>query len=240
MSTQVITIILIVVGVIAGYVFGLIDSRFTSSLRKKNEPEKPAADPTPPEANLPGEHTVLKVTIDAGLKWHLELDGARLEHPEEISQEQRQRAVSVVVQMRPWLDGKTVPVAAEAAAPLPAPVMPKPKTEPTQPPAPAVAAAASKDNLKISPLRGLTSMVTKDVKAAVEKKPTSIVSMINDVLQARLPSTPFREIDIQLEEGAMGEVMVLVGHQTYNGIDAVPDPEIRNLIRSAIAEWEKK
>ena len=102
-------IILIVVAAIAGYVIGIVDSRMTAALRKKTEdtsiPATNTTESAPRDSNQPGEHTVLKVTIDNALKWHIELDKTRLENPDAISLEQRQRMVSVVVQMRPWLDG---------------------------------------------------------------------------------------------------------------------------------------
>ena len=229
-------IILIIVAVIAGYVFGLVDSRFTSSLRKKNQNTPPVAQQPANQTNRPGEHTVLLVSVDKELKWHIELDGTRLEKPDEISPEQRQRAVNVVMQMRPWLDGKPVPAAATTLV-TPAP---RPTPQPLNPPSPAQTTTVNQDALKISGLRGFSSMITKDVKTAVEKKPASMVTMIDEVLQSKLPGTPFGGKDIRLEDGPMGEVMVHVGARVYAGIDAVPEPEIRNIIRSAIADWEKR
>jgi hypothetical protein len=35
-------------------------------------------------------------------------------------------------------------------------------------------------------------------------------------------------------------VAVYVGLTRYNGIDEVPDPDIKTAIRAAIAEWENK
>ena len=250
MSPQIQNIIFVVVALIAGYLFGLFDKRFTAFVRRKPEsveaPKPAAVEPAAPvEVSLPGEHTVLKVTVDPELKWHLELDGMRLDKPEEMSADQRQRAVNVVMQMRPWLDGKTAPAAAAAAAAQPAaaaPIAQQAKAEAAQikPSAPVMPPTTNRDDLKISPLRGFNSLITKDVKSAVEKKPLSIVGMIDDVLQARLPSTPFKDRGIKLEEGPTGEVVVMVGSQSFSGIDSVPDPEIQGLIRAAISEWEKK
>ena len=119
MNPQLTTLVLIIAAAIGGYVLGLIDRRFTSSLSKKT-PEIPPLPPPPPvsESERRGENTVLKISVDKTLKYHLELDGTRLENPELISPDQRQRAITVVIQMRPWLDGKPAPVA--TAAPVPA------------------------------------------------------------------------------------------------------------------------
>ena len=35
-------------------------------------------------------------------------------------------------------------------------------------------------------------------------------------------------------------MVVAVGLEQYDGIDAVPDPEIRSLIREAVADWERR
>jgi hypothetical protein len=35
-------------------------------------------------------------------------------------------------------------------------------------------------------------------------------------------------------------MVVMVGLNQYDGVEAVPDEEIRNLIRSAVAEWEER
>jgi len=251
MTPQIQTIIFVVLALIAGYVFGLLDKWVTGSLRKKPDDDRSsqkaeAAPHAPHEVNLPGERTVLKVTRDLDQKWKVELDGIRIEKPEEISPDQRQRVVNVVMQIRPWLEGKAVQVQGNAAplraaaAPQPAaPVPAQPRPEPIKALTPA-APAQRQDNLKISPVRGLSEMITKDVKAVTEKKPASIVGMIDEVLQARLPSTPYKDAGIRLEDGLMGEVIVVVGSQSYKGLDSVPDAEIRNLIRAAIAEWEKK
>lgn len=67
----------------------------------------------------------------------------------------------------------------------------------------------------------------------------SIVGQINDVLQARLVGTPLASRQIRLAETLSGGVRVFIGMQSYEGIDAVPDPEVVAAIRAAIAEWEK-
>lgn len=87
----------------------------------------------------------------------------------------------------------------------------------------------------------------KPLKAApAEKKPAStnpamesIIEQINSVLQKKLDSSVFKDRGIQLVEGAGGSVIVEDGLKTYDGIDSVPDAEIKSLIRDSIAEWEK-
>jgi hypothetical protein len=68
----------------------------------------------------------------------------------------------------------------------------------------------------------------------------SIVGQIDAVLQERLAGTPLEERGIFLAQSREGSVNVYVGLTRYNGIDEVPDLEIKAAIRAAIAEWEKK
>jgi hypothetical protein len=68
----------------------------------------------------------------------------------------------------------------------------------------------------------------------------SIVAQIDEILQSRLVGTPLAARRIRLGETPGGEVLVFIGADRYDGLEAVPDQEVVTVIRSAIAEWEKK
>lgn len=67
-----------------------------------------------------------------------------------------------------------------------------------------------------------------------------MVAQIDEILQARLVSSPLADHAIKLMESPEGGVIVLVGLQKFNGVGEVTDPQIQAEIRAAIAEWEKK
>ncbi len=67
-----------------------------------------------------------------------------------------------------------------------------------------------------------------------------MVAQIDTILQARLAGTPLAERGIFLTQSPEGGVNVYVGLTRYEGIDDVPDPEVKAAIRAAIAEWENK
>jgi hypothetical protein len=66
------------------------------------------------------------------------------------------------------------------------------------------------------------------------------VSQIDSVLQARLEGTSLGDRGIFLTQSPEGGVIVYVGLTRYNGVDEVPDPEIKAAIRAAISEWEDR
>jgi hypothetical protein len=80
----------------------------------------------------------------------------------------------------------------------------------------------------------------KKKKAEPEAAPTSIVGQINVILQERIANTSLAERGVSLMESPAGGVNVYVGVQRYEGIDEVPDEEIKAAIRAAITEWENR
>ncbi len=77
-------------------------------------------------------------------------------------------------------------------------------------------------------------------KSSFEEPPKSITTQIDEILQEMLKESGRENQAIRLVEDPGGGVIVMVGLEHYDGVDAVPDPEIRSLIRSAVAEWERR
>ncbi len=241
--TMGLAVTLIIVAAIAGYVFGLIDGRVTSSLRnnakKKANPAESLSDLPLGKFNLPGEKTILEVTQDQASKIHVALDGQRLQDASNLGPELRRRMVEIVVRIRPWLEGNTV---RSSAAPDPAENSPSQPGGQTLPAGAnqARAAATSTGVAKPNSTRELKPLIAFDSKAAIEQNSTSLVSMIDEILQKKLETSPLQGRGIKLLNAPNGEVIVAVGSQNYNGVDSVPDPEIRDLIKSAIHDWENR
>ena len=228
-------VVIAAIAVGAGYIFRMLDSRVTTALKESLE-KAPAPEEARPDFR-PAEPSVLRVTLDQTLRWHLELDGAQIE-PDGLTPEQRARLVNVIVQIRPWIDGKTAVSPGLVAAPVPALPVASPRPSyaelvPTPQPPPAAA-------LRIDIGRGFRTMLENDLKKPEVVKPTSIVSMIDDVLQKILAVSPLAARKIRLEEGPGGEVVVFVDKESYNGVDSVPYDDVRAIIRQAITEWDRK
>jgi len=72
-----------------------------------------------------------------------------------------------------------------------------------------------------------------------EDRMLSIVEQIDEVVQNRLPTSPFVDMDISIKESPTGGVLIKVEDKIYQGVDNIADPEIQSFIRDCIARWEK-
>lgn len=65
----------------------------------------------------------------------------------------------------------------------------------------------------------------------------SMVEEINDILQELLVDSPHANRAVRLMEGPGGMARVLIGIDSYS-IEEVPNKEIQDLIKQAVAQWE--
>jgi hypothetical protein len=241
-----------IAGLIFVYLFGLFEGRNQGYKKRKAEEgqerkdQAPAA-PTKLESIPVDDPGILRLKHENG-SFVLDLDGQRV-NPISLSSGQRRRLIDMLNILRPWLEGRASPAPAAPAVnpfvpPLSAPsatiedrlnafggpsaqaipATPPPVSPPPRQPAP--------------PPATRSSTIAKDDRPAAPAN--SIVGQIDSVLQARLAGTPLAERGIFLAQSPEGGVNVYVGLTRYNGIDDVPDAEIKAAIRGAISEWENK
>lgn len=68
---------------------------------------------------------------------------------------------------------------------------------------------------------------------------TSMVEQIDEILQELLADSTLSSHSVRIIQDPQQGVVVLVDKQPYYGIDAVPDPEVQALIRTAVQRWEQ-
>lgn len=219
-----------------GWVLGFFDSNLRSAKKikqaqtsaeiaiKEVQEQLAAAQATPPPAPITVDDAgVLRIKDDNGALT-LDLDGTRVEAAA-LSPAQRKRLIDLLTRMRPWLEGK----------PTPAPSTPAPLEQTSAKPAPAQPFASTPRATVPPPPANIIAPADRPIPPA-----NSIVGQIDAVLQARLAGTPLASYGIFLTESPEGGVIVYVGLKKFMGLDAVPDPNVKEVIRAAIAEWENK
>jgi len=243
-----------IVGWIAGlvfvYLFGLFEGRGQGYKKRKAEEEQeskeqPASSPLAiPETITVDDPGLMRIKNENG-SFVLDLDGKRV-NPISLSSDQRKRLIDMLNIMRPWLEGRAAPAhqsqpigtppstppatveerlnAFGGPPPESQPLPPKPVSPLPQQPAP--------------PPAGRQATIAKEDRPVAPAN--SIVGQIDSILQSRLAGTPLEGRGIFLAQSPEGGVAVFVGLTRYNGIDDVPDPEIKTAIRAAISEWENK
>lgn len=218
-----------IAGLVFVYIFGLFEGRGQGRKRRIAEEEQEKKEnPVPPPVKVddPG---LLRIKNESGTMT-LDLDGQRV-RPTSLTADQRKRLIEMLNIMRPWLEGKPASVPSPTAPPLPKPA---PATETRQSaPAPIIAPPPQ-------PASRPTPSTPIKVTDEPESAPKSIVGQINMVLQKRMANTPLASRGVSLMESVTGGVNVYIGVQRYEGIDDVPDEEIKSAIREAISEWENK
>ncbi|MCK6540032.1 MAG: hypothetical protein L6Q26_08230 [Anaerolineales bacterium] len=224
---------------LAGWAIGFFDSNLRTSKKIKQAEESAkaaieAAENKVAEAQAKLMETsatrdnpdLLRIKNENG-RLTLDLDGARVD-TSNLTANQRKRLIEMLNAMRPWLEGKPAPAPITTPPPPPAPV-PAPPPIASPPPQP----AARPSTAKSEPLPK-----KKDDKP--EAAPTSIVEQINVILQARIADTPLASRGVILMESVTGGVNIYIGVDKYEGLDSVPDEEVKKAIRAAIDEWERK
>ncbi|MBN1642615.1 MAG: hypothetical protein JXA09_15375 [Anaerolineae bacterium] len=125
---------------------------------------------------------------------------------------------------------------AQAAAPGPAGEQSAPLAPAAAPPAPPSPPARR---------RGVMDYIRRGLEppepAQALPSSTAFVDEIEAILQRQiqaLASPP--QFPVHVQSGEDGMLQIMVGFDTYNSADDIPDAEIRALIQNAVREWENK
>jgi hypothetical protein len=152
----------------------------------------------------------------------IEMDGKRVGDKDALGPDQYQRLLNLVLDLRPWLErGQPLVQGAGEAAPAVQPVVPEAETT----------ARLVQPKMKKNPP---TAKVETPAPAF-----ESIIEQIDKVLQSKLAASAFKERGIRLTEAPGGIVIIQDGSNRYQGIEAVPDPQLKALIQQAVSDWEK-
>lgn len=86
-------------------------------------------------------------------------------------------------------------------------------------------------------LAGPLPVVSRRIRKTT--KPLTMIEQMDEILQDLQHYTGKDRPTIRLMDDGHQNVLIKIGDMTYNGIDAVPDPQAAALIRQAASDWEK-
>jgi hypothetical protein len=251
---------LVIAAMFFGYFFGLFEGRGQGYKRRKaeeaeKEESKSTSEPLPPAAppRPSDEVPVLDVSMDSAGQLRLKLDGQHIDAAA-IDTEQRKRIITVLTQMRPWLDSPKPVQSPQAVSPRQArspndgaPPPAQPQTAQSQQGASSpkethtsTAGPSPKPSPELTVGERPTAPPVDDKEKDSVSKPQSIVAQIDSILQGQMVGTPLMEKGIRLQESPEGGVLVWVGINKFETVDEVPDEQIKAAIRAAIGVWESK
>jgi hypothetical protein len=153
----------------------------------------------------------------------IQLENRTFEKASELSAEERAKMVDLLRDWVAWLgfnppSQPTPPPAAPQPMPASAPVISRPA------PVSAVGAPVVKPETdKVTPAR-----------------PMSMVEQVDLILQEMQADLPIQSSRIKLVDDMQHGIVVWIGLEHYAGIDNIPSEEGRKLVRSAVAEWERR
>ncbi len=226
----VLSIVLIIVGFILALLvnplLGLDNKPPKAELKQEEDPEiligKPpslAADRSLRVAHDPRDNRII-----------IEVEGQIYKSVEELSLEQRQFLSSTTTEIITWMSRSVLdPV---LPVPTPQPPLNPIKIEPFPvEPKPATVERSLANNF-------LRTLQPGGVKTPPQLK--SLAAQVDEVLQEKIPFSGLSYHSIHLVDLPNYGMSVQVDREQYPGIDAVPDEDIRKLIREAVEEWKRR
>lgn len=98
------------------------------------------------------------------------------------------------------------------------------------------------DRDKVKPVGIFRTMLGFGVKKKTTEvvPPMSLSEQINEILQEKLGAANLDDRKIYILEEPERGVVVVIGEDEYEGVEQVPDEQIKTLIQESVGEWESR
>jgi hypothetical protein len=96
-----------------------------------------------------------------------------------------------------------------------------------------------KNGVDFNPVNMLSQALWSDINPSTASK-QSMVTQVDAILQEKLDMAGMKKWAVRLAEFPQRGMVVLVGLEQYDGIDAVPYERVRRIIRESVSEWEQR
>ena len=171
-----------------------------------------------------------------------EYNGKVVRYPADLTATQRERLAIQLGMVQSWLSPsstpKEIPVVVQTAPTIgTGPLVSS--TAAAEAGSEALPAVPPTQPVRVNPVDMFARALQSEVRTpSVAQK--SIPAQIDEILQEKLIDSPLAGRGIRLMELPSKGLVVMVGLQQYPGVDEVPDPEIRAIIRQSVADWENR
>ncbi len=212
-------------------VIGLLVGLLVSSLFSSRETKSVDSDEPPQELVKEGFAEAVSLWYSpSGKKIVTKLDGGYYHGLSDLSPDQKNRVNKLLTLWTTWA-GREPEVKTESHY-VPVTTLPVGDSEALPPIEPLLdwsvqEALKSEDNTDVALL-------------PAEDKPKTIAGQISLIIEKMLVDSPIKEKGIKLIENDHHGVDVWIGLEKFDGIDAIPYPEVQQLIREAVAQWERE
>jgi hypothetical protein len=171
-----------------------------------------------------------------------ELDGNVYAENKAINKSLRKDLKATAMQWAAWVIEGEEKATPPAAAPAPAPVIQSPVAAVVPPPQPNIAAPLAPPfvAVPVAPQSPLPQVDKKAAEAPQTETPKTMLEEIDEIIQEITEGTPLESLKVRLATDARSNVVVWVGSKHFEGADAVDDPEVKAVLRKAVAAWEKR
>lgn len=152
-----------------------------------------------------------------------EINGKAYTDEKSLNKSQRNDLKRLAMNWAGWIMGSEEKPETEKSTPPPQPATPPPTIQ-TPPILPQAVKEAEKG---------------KKGEKVEEVKPKTMVEEIDEIAQGLIKGTPIESRGVRIMQEKMG-IVVWVGLDHFDGIDAVADPDIKAVLRKAVIEWEQR
>ena len=211
------------------------------------EPAAPVVEPFPQPVGVGQPAWLLRLTREPESgSLNMDIAGKLARTPDELSVEERKQAVDLLRDTTIWLGllppAKTPVPPAMVTAPLSVPPVPavtavRPLTLPDDMAVAAGFVGVSRPSIVGNMTNAIANVLSPT--PVVKEAPKTMVQQIDEVLQNRLLGTVLANQRIYLTEDPRRGVLVNVGNEVYEGIGAVPEGDVKELLKSSVQEWER-
>ena len=205
-----------------GVVIGFLLAALIFSLRKESSPEQ-----VPQQQLLSDSENKIRVWREGGdQRLVVEMNGVSHRQESDLHTDQKRLLVNLTRELQSWI-GSSTTAAAVSAAQKDIPKAALPQTDEV------------KKSPSLNPLKVFSDSLQPLKKSELDVLDQSIVSQIDSILQNKMEGTHLEDRGVRLVEGPDQGMVIEIGLDKYTEIEAIPDEQIRNLIRLSVAEWEK-